>query len=66
MLCTTAINTSNTTRTHGPVPVLPAERHSSGRYSNSCYRVFNYSTIDAGSVIKRSLCVNCRVVNAVI
>ena len=40
MLCTAAINTSNTIIEHRPVP---AERHSSGLDSNSCYYVFNYS-----------------------
>jgi len=40
MLCTTAINTSNTIRTQTGA----AERHSSGRDSNLCYYVFNYGT----------------------
>ena len=46
MLCTNAINTSNTIRTQKPVP---AERHSSGLDSNSCYYVlpiaFNYRSL---------------------
>ena len=43
MLCTNAINTSNTIRTQTGAGATPAERHSSGLDSNSCHYVFNYS-----------------------
>jgi len=39
MLCTNAINTSNTITTQTGA----AERHSSGLDSNLCYYVINYS-----------------------
>jgi len=45
MLCTNAINTSNTIRTQ----TGPAERHSSGLDSNSCYYV-NCSLISSSAL----------------